>query len=61
MSFEFSGVILLKICSVTSAKFPAHDANFAKTVVPLATTLYNIGMVFPERKIELLANYVIFC
>ena len=46
MSFEFSGVILLKICSVTSAKFPAHDANFAKTVVPLATTLYNIGMVY---------------
>ena len=50
VSFEFSGVILLKICSVTSAKLPAHEANFANTVVPLATTLYNIGMVISETK-----------
>lgn len=44
VSFEFSGGIRLKICSVTSAKFPAQEANLANTVVPLATTLYKIGM-----------------
>ena len=45
VSLEFSGGILFKICSVTSAKLPAHEANLARTVVPLATTLYRIGMV----------------
>jgi len=33
------------ICSVTSEKFPAHDAYFVRTTVPLAITLYRIGIV----------------
>lgn len=32
------------ICSVTSAKFPAHEAYFARTVMPLDITLYRIGI-----------------
>jgi hypothetical protein len=30
---------------VTSEKFPAHDAYFVRTVVPLVITLYRIGIV----------------
>lgn len=33
------------ICSVTSEKLPGHEAYLAKTVMPLATTLYKIGMI----------------
>jgi hypothetical protein len=33
------------ICSVTSEKLPGHEAYLARTVMPLATTLYNIGMI----------------
>lgn len=37
------------ICSVTSEKFPGQEAYFARTVMPLATTLYKIGMVNLEN------------
>lgn len=38
---------------MTSVKFPGQEAYLARTVVPLATTLYKIGIVKSEKK-----NYI---
>lgn len=40
--------ILLITCSVTSAKFPTHSANLARTVIPRLITLYKIGISVEE-------------
>jgi len=42
------------ICSVTSEKFPGQEAYFASTVMPLATTLYKIGIFLLEQKMILI-------
>lgn len=40
----FSEGILARICSVTSRKFPPHQACLARMVVPRATTANKIAM-----------------